>query len=169
MASPRDRAASIATARFSLTLLCPINSLSRCGRSFSSNEESSSTAAADTNRSRLDSSRLEPRSRLFRAVATGRILPRTAWRQPPRLSDLRPNAQMARPRSKAVLPPRLSPPTSEPAARRFSAIAFCRRSIWSSRSAAAISLSYFGYHSSNRTSIPVPSNPFLNTARSEPR
>jgi hypothetical protein len=29
--------------------------------------------------------------------------------------------------------------------------------------------SYFGYHSSNRTSIPVPSNRFWNTLKSEPR
>src|SRR5436309_1385970 len=49
-ASPRERAASIATAKFSLTLGCPINSASRCGRSFSSNDESSSTGAADTTR-----------------------------------------------------------------------------------------------------------------------
>src|ERR1700722_2965127 len=28
---------------------------------------------------------------------------------------------------------------------------------------------YFGYQSSSRTSIPVPSNAFLNTCRSEPR
>jgi hypothetical protein len=28
---------------------------------------------------------------------------------------------------------------------------------------------YFGYHSSNRTSIPVPSNRFWNTLKSEPR
>src|SRR5258708_36342719 len=72
MASPRERAASIATARFSLTFACPINSPSRCGRSFSSNEESSSTAAADTTRSGLYS-----RLGLFLAVATRRMLPRT--------------------------------------------------------------------------------------------
>src|SRR5579863_4264547 len=48
-----------------LTLACPINSLNRCGRSFNSNEESSSTGAADTKRSRLAS-----RLRLFLAVAT---------------------------------------------------------------------------------------------------
>ena len=53
MASPRDCAASIATARFSLTLFCPMNSARRCGRSFSSNEESSSTGAAETSRSRF--------------------------------------------------------------------------------------------------------------------
>src|SRR2546426_4377090 len=41
----------MATARFSLTLSCPMNSFSRCGRSFSSNEESSSTGAAETMRS----------------------------------------------------------------------------------------------------------------------
>src|SRR5713101_999987 len=40
----------MATARFSLTLDCPMNSASRCGRSFNSNEESSSTGAADTSR-----------------------------------------------------------------------------------------------------------------------
>src|ERR1035438_7939426 len=65
MASPRERAASIATARFSLTFLWPMNSASRCGRSFSSNEESSSTGAADTRRSRLGL-----RLGLFFAVAT---------------------------------------------------------------------------------------------------
>src|SRR5579864_5525773 len=53
MASPRERAASIATARFSFTFFCPMNSLSRCGRSLSSNEESSSTGAAETRRARL--------------------------------------------------------------------------------------------------------------------
>src|SRR5581483_963871 len=50
-ASPRDFAASIATLRFSLILSCPMNSRSRLGRSFSSNEASSSTGTADTNRS----------------------------------------------------------------------------------------------------------------------
>ena len=45
MASPRDRAASIATARLSLTFFWPMNSASRCGRSFNSNDESSSTGA----------------------------------------------------------------------------------------------------------------------------
>src|SRR5271170_655272 len=65
MASPRDRAASIATARFSLTLACPMNSPRRCGRSFSSNDESSSTAAAETRRSGLSF-----RLGLFRSVAT---------------------------------------------------------------------------------------------------
>src|SRR5438309_8809733 len=64
-ASPRERAASIATAKFSLTLGCPINSASRCGRSFSSNDESSSTGAADTTRCF--------RSGTFLRVATGRI------------------------------------------------------------------------------------------------
>src|SRR5579883_1903895 len=50
MASPRERAASMATARFSFTLSWPMNSASRWGRSFSSKEESSSTGAADTRR-----------------------------------------------------------------------------------------------------------------------
>src|ERR1700694_5229343 len=65
MASPRERAASIATAKLSLTLFCPMTSASRCGRSFSSNEESSSTGAAETKRSRLGL-----RLGLFFAVAT---------------------------------------------------------------------------------------------------
>src|SRR5579864_7511931 len=65
MASPRERAASIATARFSFTFFCPMNSLNLCGRSFSSNEESSSTGAAETRRARLAS-----RLGLFFAVAT---------------------------------------------------------------------------------------------------
>src|SRR5215469_15002666 len=55
MASPRERAASMATARFSFTFFWPINSASRCGRSFSSKEESSPSAAAETRRSRLGS------------------------------------------------------------------------------------------------------------------
>ena len=55
MASPRDLAASMATARFSLTFFWPMNSASRCGRSFSSNDESSPTGAADTSRSPLES------------------------------------------------------------------------------------------------------------------
>ena len=66
MASPRERAASIATARFSLTFFCPMNSDKRCGRSFSSNEQSSSTGAAETRRSRLGLG-----LGLFSAVATG--------------------------------------------------------------------------------------------------
>src|SRR5712675_3016660 len=49
-------------AKFSLTLGCPMNSASRCGRSFSSNDESSSTGAADTSRCF--------RSGMFLAVAT---------------------------------------------------------------------------------------------------
>src|SRR3984885_2742046 len=53
MASPRDFAASIATCRFSFSFFWPINSLSSCGRSFNSNDESSSTGAADTRRSRF--------------------------------------------------------------------------------------------------------------------
>ena len=53
MASPRERAASIATARFSFTLVWPMNSFSLCGRSFNSKDESSSTGAADTSRSGL--------------------------------------------------------------------------------------------------------------------
>src|SRR6202167_3752083 len=73
MASPRDRAASIATARLSLTLVCPMNSWSLCGRSFSSNEESSSTEAADTRRSGLSF-----RLGLCLALATRRMLPRTS-------------------------------------------------------------------------------------------
>src|SRR5947209_6032961 len=63
MASPRDRAASMETARFSFTFFCPMNSAKRWGRSFNSNVESSSTGAAETRRSRLY-------SRLFLAVAT---------------------------------------------------------------------------------------------------
>src|SRR6476620_3207354 len=55
MASPRERAASMATARFSFTFFCPINSARRCGRSFNSKEESSPTGAAETRRSRLGS------------------------------------------------------------------------------------------------------------------
>ena len=55
MASPRDVAASIATARFSFTFFCPMNSASRCGRSFNSNDESSPTGAAETSRSRSGS------------------------------------------------------------------------------------------------------------------
>src|SRR5947207_9433729 len=65
-ASARERAASIATARFSLTFVCPMNSPSRCGRSFSSNEESSSTGAAETTRSFKSGSCL--------TEATGRIV-----------------------------------------------------------------------------------------------
>src|SRR5271163_3836981 len=41
----------MATSRFSLTLFCPMNSCSRCGLSFSSKDESSSTGAAETRRS----------------------------------------------------------------------------------------------------------------------
>src|ERR1035441_395244 len=41
----------MATSRFSLTLFWPMNSCKRCGRSLSSNEESSSTGAAETRRS----------------------------------------------------------------------------------------------------------------------
>jgi hypothetical protein len=37
--------------RLSLTLSCPMNSRRRCGRSFSSKDESSSTGAAETMRS----------------------------------------------------------------------------------------------------------------------
>src|SRR5436305_1621799 len=55
MASPRERAASIATARFSFTFFWPMNSARRCGRSFNSKEESSPTGAAETRRSRLGS------------------------------------------------------------------------------------------------------------------
>src|SRR5581483_225203 len=62
-ASPRDFAASIATLRFSLTLFCPMNSRSRLGRSFSSNDASSSTGTADTSRSLI--------SAACRAGATG--------------------------------------------------------------------------------------------------
>src|SRR5580704_311648 len=69
MASPRERAASIATASCSFTLFCPMNSASRCGRSFNSKDESSSTAEAETSRSGG-----EFRLGLFLAVATGRIL-----------------------------------------------------------------------------------------------
>src|SRR5207248_5353397 len=65
MASPRERAASIATARFSLSFFWPMNSARRCGRSFNSNEESSPTGAADTRRSRLGST-----STLFLAIST---------------------------------------------------------------------------------------------------
>src|SRR5208283_4637571 len=53
MASPRERAAWMATSRFSLIFFWPMNSARRCGRSFSSKEESSSTGAAETSRSRL--------------------------------------------------------------------------------------------------------------------
>src|SRR5436305_12757096 len=67
-ASPRERAASIATAKFSLTLGCPINSSSRCGRSLSSNDESSSTGAAETSRCF--------RSGVLFRVATGGIVSR---------------------------------------------------------------------------------------------
>ena len=70
MASPRDFAASIAIERFSLTLDCPMNSTSRCGRSFSSNEESSSTGAAETTRSRWSGS-----LGVFRSVATAAMVP----------------------------------------------------------------------------------------------
>src|SRR5438105_3950756 len=56
----------MATARFSFTLGCPMNSDSFCGRSFNSKEESSSTWAADTRRSfRLGSALVD---------ATGRIV-----------------------------------------------------------------------------------------------
>src|SRR5262252_6193511 len=41
----------MATDRFSLTLFCPMNSPRRCGLSLSSNDESSSTGAAETRRS----------------------------------------------------------------------------------------------------------------------
>jgi len=50
-ASPRDFAAWMAMSRFSLTLFWPMNSCRRCGRSFNSKEESSSTGAAETRRS----------------------------------------------------------------------------------------------------------------------
>src|SRR5580692_10739324 len=60
----------MATARFSLTLDCPMNSARRCGRSFSSKEESSSTGAADTMRSRSCGI-----LGTFLSVATGRMLP----------------------------------------------------------------------------------------------
>src|SRR5215467_4232230 len=69
MASPRERAASMATARFSLIFFWPMNSARRCGRSFSSNEESSSTGAAETSRSRVS------RLGLFFTLATGAIVP----------------------------------------------------------------------------------------------
>src|SRR6202035_5280004 len=59
----------MATARFSLTLDWPMNSPSRCGRSFSSKDESSSTGAAETRRSRLSS-----KLGVFLTVATGRIV-----------------------------------------------------------------------------------------------
>src|SRR6185312_6722428 len=75
-ASPRDLAASIATAKFSLTLDWPMNSPSRCGRSFSSNEESSSTGAAETSRSRSSGS-----LGIFLTVATGAIVTRSRRRQ----------------------------------------------------------------------------------------
>ena len=42
----------MATSRLSLTFCWPMNSRRRCGRSFSSNEESSSSGAAETTRSR---------------------------------------------------------------------------------------------------------------------
>src|SRR5580704_9089269 len=42
----------MATARFSFTLGCPMNSRRRCGRSFSSKDESSSNGTAETMRSR---------------------------------------------------------------------------------------------------------------------
>src|ERR1035441_9528918 len=41
----------MATSRLSLTFFLPMNSRSRCGRSFSSNDESSSTGTAETMRS----------------------------------------------------------------------------------------------------------------------
>src|ERR1700722_10516774 len=77
MASPRERAASIATARFSLTFLCPMNSPSRCGRSFNSKEESSSTGAAETSRSRSCGI-----LGVFLTVATGAIVPASGCRMP---------------------------------------------------------------------------------------
>src|SRR5215469_18926816 len=69
MASPRERAASIATARFSLIFFWPMNSARRCGRSFSSKQESSSTGAAETSRLRVS------RLGLFFTPATGAIVP----------------------------------------------------------------------------------------------
>src|SRR5580700_3884445 len=69
-ASPRERVASMATARFSLTLAWAMNSARRCGRSFSSKEESSSTGAAETMRSRSCGI-----LGTFLSVATGRMLP----------------------------------------------------------------------------------------------
>src|SRR5580692_6893225 len=50
-ASPRDLAASSAIASCSFAFVCPINSASRVGRSFSSNAASSSTRPAETSRS----------------------------------------------------------------------------------------------------------------------
>jgi len=50
-ASPRDRAASRAMPSCSFAFSWPMNSCRRRGRSFSSNEESSSTGAAETSRS----------------------------------------------------------------------------------------------------------------------
>ena len=50
-ASPRDFAASSAIASCSFAFVCPMNSLSRVGRSFSSNAASSSTRPAETSRS----------------------------------------------------------------------------------------------------------------------
>ena len=67
----------MATARFSLTLACPMNSARRCGRSFSSNEESSSTGAAETMRSRFCGI-----LGVFLSVATGRILSVLAYQVP---------------------------------------------------------------------------------------
>src|SRR5580692_9174629 len=60
----------MATSRFSLTLFCPMNSCKRCGRSFSSKEESSSTGAAETSRSLLRRSEGRCSARLSLAADT---------------------------------------------------------------------------------------------------
>src|SRR6266566_4662256 len=65
----------MATARFSFTLGCPMNSDSFCGRSFNSKEESSSTWAADTRRSfRLGSALVDATGRIVAEITLGLII-----------------------------------------------------------------------------------------------